>query len=239
MPVATVSSFSKRIIVKRFFLLLKMETKSVMIDDDLTDLSWLIQMNNSNGKQRHAFINEQKHSKIERMNKPLAVVNGQTNRSSVSTISPNYQYFNGENQCYSDHPYPNPSMKRKYDPSLTYDHQQPNKRFHCEPTFSTYPSVPISSDSFYYDPHPPPAPVQQQRPSRYMLLKNDPTLSETIPISTNFHEPMKLLEHDNLYSDDIEHLLDIFKNEVEMIGFDPVASTSTGDCLSSNEFCSY
>jgi hypothetical protein len=55
-----------------------------------------------------------------------------------------------------------------------------------------------------------------------------------------------MIEHENIYSDDIEHLLDIFKNEVEMIGLDPVATTSTGDCaidmghcLSSNEFCPY
>ena len=199
--------------------------------------------NNSHGKQRHSLPNEHKHdnkhSKTERMNKPLAIVNGQTIRSSLST----YPHFNEQNQFYTDQSFPNSTMKRKYDSSLSYDHHhhhhQPTKRFHGEQTLPMYPSAPLSSDSYYFD-HPP-TPVQQ-RSSRYMLLKNDPTLSETIPtthLSTNFHEPMKILEHENLYSDDIEHLLDIFKNEVEMLGFDPVASTSTGDCLSSNEFCSY
>ncbi|UJR30563.1 hypothetical protein I4U23_018092 [Adineta vaga] len=86
--------------------------------------------------------------------------------------------------------------------------------------------------------------------SRYMLLKNDPSLSDTIPsvhMPTNMNEPpIQMIEHENMYSDDIEHLLDIFKNEVEMIGLDPIATTSTGDCtldmghcLSSNQFCSY
>ena len=118
-----------------------------------------------------------------------------------------------------------------------------------------YSTPPLPSDSFYFDhpPPPPPLPTQQRTSipttSRYMLLKNDPTLSETIPtvpMSTNYNEPIQMIEHTDVYSDDIEHLLDIFKNEVEMSVFDPVASTSTGDCaidmghcLSSNEFCSY
>lgn len=195
--------------------------------------------NTSHGKQqqRHSLSNEHKHdqknSKTERTNKPLAIVNGQTIHSSVSTYSHNYPYFNEQNHFYSEQSFPNPSMKRKYDSSLGYpQQQQQTKRFHCEQTLPAYPSVPLSSNSYYFD----------QPSSRYMLLKNDPTLSQSIPtvhMSTNYTEPMKILEHENIYSDDIEHLLDIFKNEVEMIGLDPVASTSTGDCLSSNEFCSY
>jgi hypothetical protein len=114
-----------------------------------------------------------------------------------------------------------------------------------------YSTPPLPSDSFYFD-HPPVSTQQRTSiptTSRYMLLKNDPILAETIPpvhMSTNFNEPIKIIEHENIYSDDIEHLLDIFKNEVEMIGLDPVATTSTGDCaidmghcLSSNEFCPY
>jgi hypothetical protein len=144
-------------------------------------------------------------------------------------------------------------MKRKYDSSLSYHHHHHHqtKRFHSEQTIPVYPTPPLLSESFYFD-HPPSSTQQRTSiptTSRYMLLKNDPTLSDTIPtvhMSTNLNEPIKMIEHENIYSDDIEHLLDIFKNEVEMIGLDPIATTSTGDCtidmghcLSSNEFCPY
>jgi hypothetical protein len=254
MPVATVSFFnSEKTKQKINKCLIKIENKSVKIDDDLTDLSWLIQMNNNNNnnnnnKQRYSTSNEYNHenknTKIERINKPFAVVNGQTIRSSIPTYSHDHQYFNEENQFYSHQSFNNQTMKRKYDSSLSY-HQQ-EKRFHTEQTLPIHSTPPLSSESFYFD-HPPPS--TQQRTSRYMLLKNDPTLSDTIPsvhMSTNLHEPIKMIEHENIYSDDIEHLLDIFKNEVEMIGLDPIATTSTGDCvidmghcLSSNEFCPY
>ena len=53
-----------------------------------------------------------------------------------------------------------------------------------------------------------------------------------------------MLEDENIFCDDIDHLLDIFKNEVELIGFDSIGNSATssidiGHCLSSNEFCSY
>jgi hypothetical protein len=210
--------------------------------------------NNNNNKQRYSSPNEYKHDnkniKIERINKPFAVVNSQAIRSSVPTYSHDHQYFNEENQYYSHQSFNNQTIKRKYD-SYHHHHHHQAKRFHSEQTLPMYSTPPLSSDSFYFD-HP--TPLTQQRTSipttsRYMLLKNDPTLSDTIPtvhMSTNFNEPIKMIEHENIYSDDIEHLLDIFKNEVEMIGLDPVATTSTGDCaidmghcLSSNEFCPY
>jgi hypothetical protein len=213
--------------------------------------------NNNNNKQRYSTSNEYNHenknSKIERINKPFAVVNGQTIRSSIPTFSHDHQYFNEENQFYSHQSFNNQTMKRKYDSSLSYHHHHHHqtKRFHSEQTIPVYPTPPLLSESFYFD-HPPSSTQQRTSiptTSRYMLLKNDPTLSDTIPtvhMSTNLNEPIKMIEHENIYSDDIEHLLDIFKNEVEMIGLDPIATTSTGDCtidmghcLSSNEFCPY
>lgn len=205
--------------------------------------------NNNNTKPRYSttsneYHHENKNSKIERINKPLAVVNGQTNRSSIPQYSHDQQYYNDENQFYS-----NQSMKRKYDSSY-YSPSHQTKRFHSEQTYPMYPTLPLSSESYYFDHPPPSSSTQQQRTSRYMLFKNDPTLSDTMPnvhhLSTNLNEPIKLIEHENIYSDDIEHLLDIFKNEVDMIGLDPIATTSTGDCtidinhcLSSNDFCTY
>lgn len=268
MPVATVSHFYlENNTSRKNNCLFKIDTKSVKIDDDLTDLSWLIQMNNNNNtttnnnKQRHSTSNEYQHenknTKIERTNKPFAVVNGQTIRSSLPTYSHDYQYCNEENQFYPHQSFNNQTTKRKYDSSISYyspplhHHHQQTKRFHCEQTLPVYPTVPLSSESYYFD-HPPPSTQQRTSiptTSRYMLFKNDPTLSDTIPNvhrSTNLNEPMKIIEHENIYSDDIEHLLDIFKNEVEMIGLDPIATTSTGDCtldmghcLSSNDFCPY
>ncbi|CAF1675106.1 unnamed protein product [Adineta ricciae] len=173
-------------------------------------------------------------------------------RSALPTYtSHQQQYSNEENQYYSHHSFNNQTLKRKYDSSSTSYHQ--TKRFHSEQTLPIYPTPPVSSDSFYYDQTasllPPPMTQQRTMTSRYMLLKNDPSLSDTISsvhMSTHLNEPMQMIEHDNICSDDIEHLLDIFKNEVEMIGLDPIATTSTGDCtldmaqcLSSNEFCSY
>jgi hypothetical protein len=204
--------------------------------------------NNNNNKQRYSTSNdynsENKNKKIERLNKPFAVVNGQTIRPSIPTFSSDYQYSNEENQYYSHQSFNNQTIKRKFDSSLSYQHQA--KRFHSEQTLPIYPTPPLPSESFYFN-HPPSS--TQQRTSRYMLLKNDPSLSDTIPtvhMPTNLIEPIKMIEHDNIYSDDIEHLLDIFKNEVEMIGLDPIATTSTGDCaidmahcLSSNEYCPY
>lgn len=197
----------------------------------------------SSSSSSNDYHQENKSTKTERTSKPLAMVNGQPTRASKSTFSPpDHHYFYDENQFH-----PTQTMKRKYDSSISY--QQP-KRFHTEQTLPIYPtSHPLSSEPFYYD-HPPP-PMQQRPlpPPRYMLLKNDPALSDTIPpvrMSANSHEPLKMIEHENICSDDIEHLLDIFKNEVEMIGFDPIATTSTDDCplninhcLSTNDFCSY
>ncbi|CAF2939672.1 unnamed protein product [Rotaria sp. Silwood2] len=227
------------------------ETKSVKIDDDLTDLSWLIQMNNN--KQPFSISNVYKHEnrnrKIERINKPFAVVNGQTIRPSISTFSHDHQYSNEENQFYSQQSLNNQTMKRKFDSTLSYQHQP--KRFQSEQTLPIYPISSLSSESFYIDR--PPFCTQQRTSipttSRYMLLKNDPSLSDTIPtvhVSKNLNESIEMIEHKNIYSDDIEHLLDIFKNEVEMNGLDPVATTSAGDCaidfghcLPSNEYCPY
>ncbi|CAF1126000.1 unnamed protein product [Adineta steineri] len=235
------------------------ENKSVQIDDDLTDLSWLIQMNNTKQQQqqqRYSTSNEynnheNKNKKIERINKPFTVVNGQTIRSSIPAFTHNHQYSNEENQYYSHQSYHNQTSKRKFDSSTTssYHHHQ-TKRFHSEQILPIYPTQSLSSESFYFDySQPSTQQQQQQRTSRYMLLKNDPSLSDTLPtvhMPTNFNEPIQMIEHENIYTDDIEHLLDIFKNEVEMIGLDPIATTSTGDCtidmnhcLSSNEFCSY
>jgi len=208
--------------------------------------------NNNNNKQRHSTSNEYNHEnknrKIERINKPFAVVNGQTIRPSIPTFTHDHQYSNEENQFYSHQSFNNQTLKRKFD-SSSYHHQ--TKRLHSEQTLPFYSTQP---ESFYFD-HPPPSTQQQQRTSmlpitsRYMLLKGDPSLSDTLPtvhMPTNVNEPIRMIEHENIYSDDIEHLLDIFKNEVEMIGVDPIATTSTGDCaidmghcLSSNEFCLY
>ena len=112
------------------------------------------------------------------------------------------------------------------------------------------------SESFYLEQLPAPAPPPplpssatshtgvHRTTSRYMLFKNDPSLSDTL--ASDSVPSHGSLEHEHLYSDDIEHLLDIFKSEVEMIGMDPIATTSAGDypldmvhCLSANEFCSY
>ncbi|CAF1132910.1 unnamed protein product [Rotaria sordida] len=234
------------------------ETKSVKIDDDLTDLSWLIQMNNNNNNNNNkqpfsisnGYNHENRNKKIERINKPFAVVNGQTIRSSIPTFSRDHQYSNEENQFYSQQSLNNQTMKRKFDSTLSYHHHhhhQP-KRFQSEQTLPIHPISSLSSESFYINRSPSCIPQRTSMPttSRYMLLKNDPSLSDTIstvPMSTNLNESM---EHKNIYSDDIEHLLDIFKNEVEMIGLDPIATTSAGDCaidfghcLPSNEFCPY
>ncbi|CAF3484979.1 unnamed protein product [Rotaria sp. Silwood1] len=227
------------------------ETKSVKIDDDLTDLSWLIQMNNN--KQPFSISNvynhENRNRKIERINKPFAVVNGQTIRPSIPTFSHDHQYSNEENQFYPPQSLNNQTMKRKFDSSLSYHHQP--KRFQSEQILPIYPTSSLSSESFYIDR---PSFCTQQRTfipttSRHMLLKNNPSLSDTIStvhMSKNLNESMELMEHKNIYSDDIEHLLDIFKNEVEMIGLDPIATTSAGDgvvdfghCLPSNEFSPY
>ena len=140
-----------------------------------------------------------------------------------------------------------PAQKRKYDSSVS---SHSTKRFHGEQTLPIYPQA---SDYVYYD-QTSISNSTQRTPSlptssRYMLLKNDPSLSDTlvaVPTSNTYHSSTKILDDENLYAEDIEHLLDIFKNEVEMIGLDPIASTSTGDlpldmahCLSSNEFCTY
>lgn len=231
-----------------FFL--KVEMKRVQqVDDDLTDLSWLVQMNNSTEKQSFPEPNmEPKTKKYQRMPKPLTVINGPTSgssRSSFSAFSP-YQYSNEENHFVTQQSLIHAGMKRKCAPAVTY---HSTKRFHSEQTLPIYPTPP---ELIYYEPTAPitPPPSRVSTTSRYMLLKNDPSLSDTVPtvpMTTNhFHSSTKILEEENLYSDDIEHLLDIFKNEVEMIGLDPIASTSTGDgtldmshCLSSNEFCTY
>ncbi|CAF1202884.1 unnamed protein product [Rotaria magnacalcarata] len=242
------------------------ETKSVKVDDDLTDLSWLIQMNNN--KQRYSISNvynhENKNKKIERINKPFTVVNGQTIRSSIQTYSHDHQYSNEENQYYSQQSYNDQTIKRKFDSTLSYHHHHQPKRFLSGQTLPIYPTSSLPSESYYYN-HPTycTQPQQQQEQqqqqqqqrtsipttSRYMLLKNDPSLSDAMPtvhMSTNLNQSIGMIEHKNLYSDDIEDLLDIFKNEVQMIGIDPIATTSTGDCatdfghcLSSNEFCPY
>lgn len=225
------------------------------VDDDLTDLSWLIGLNNNT--QRYSIPNvynhENKNKKIERLNKPFTVVNGQTIRSSIPTYSHDHKYSNEENQYYTQQSSNDQMIKRKYDSTLLYHHQP--KRFHSEQTLATCPTSSLSSESFYYD-HQPSCTQQHQQQrtslpatSRYMLLKNDPSLADAMPnvhMPTNFNQSISMIEHKNIYSDDIEHLLDIFKNEVQMIGLDPVATTSTGDCaadfghcLSSNEFCPY
>lgn len=208
-------------------------------------------MNNSKQRSNEYNHENNKNKKIERINKPFAVVNGQTIRSSLPTFTHNHhQYSNEENQFYSNQSFNNQTLKRKFDSSSSSYHYQ-TKRFHSEQTLPIYPT---STESYYFD-HPPPSTQQHQQrtslpiTSRYMLLKDDPSLSDTIPtvhMPTNLNQPIQMIEHENIYSDDIEHLLDIFKNEVEMIGLDPIATTSTGDCvidmghcLSSNEFCPY
>lgn len=224
----------------------------MQIDDDLTDLSWLVHMNNPHPKARspvyHSSSHESKTKKSDRISKPLTVVNGQStlNRSSTSRSFPKH-YSNEENQYTSSSPPSYSSNKRKYD---VIDSSHCNKRFHAEQTLPVYP---MASDYFYYDQasssNSIPRTSVLPSSSRYMLLRNDPSLADTLPtlpVSNTYSSSNKLLEDENLYADDIEHLLDIFKNEVEMIGLDPVASTSTGDltldmahCLSSNEFCTY
>jgi len=181
-----------------------------------------------------------KSTKTERTNKPLAIVNGQKIRLTKPKLSPNHQYFHDETQYYTSQ-----SNKRKYDSSLVYQPQ--TKRFHSEQTLPIYPTnLPhSSSESYYYDHSVTSVPTT----SRCMLLKNDPTFANTSPmnhLSANSNETFQTIEQENIYSDDIEHLLDIFKNEVELIGLDPIATTSTSDCsldinhcLSTNEFCPY
>ena len=93
--------------------------------------------NHHQNKQRHTSSNEYKQenktNKIERTNKPLAVVNGQTIRPAIPIFPRDDQYFNEENQFYSRQSFNNQTMKRKYDPSLSYHHHhhhhQHAKRF--------------------------------------------------------------------------------------------------------------
>ena len=210
-----------------------------------------MQMNNN--KQRHStsneYKNESKGRKIERINKPFAVVNGQTLRSSISMHSYDHQYSNDENQFHSQQPLTNQAMKRKFDSSILYHHQ--TKRFHSGQTIPMYPTPSLPSESFYSD-HSSPSTqprISIQTTSRHMLLKNDPSLADTISTAhmpTNFNEPIEMIEGRSIYQDDIEHLLDIFKNEVEMIELGPKATTSISDyavdfghCLSSNEYSPY
>ena len=231
-----------------FLLFLKIAMKSVQVDDELTDLSWLVQMNHSNEKQSYPTFPEPnaetKTKKFQRMPKPLAVINGPTSSSSRASLSAlsHYQHANEENHFETHPSMIHPGVKRKCAPTIAY---HSTKRFHTEQTLPIYPTP---SELIYYEP-----PALASRPSttssRYMLLKNDPSLSDTVPtvpMNSHFHSSTMILEEDTLYSDDIEHLLDIFKNEVELIGLDPIASTSAGDgtldishCLSSNEFCTY
>lgn len=212
----------------------------------MTDLSWLVQLNGSKSRVPTAVESphESKSRKPERMNKPLAVVNGQAIRPSLpACTSHQQQYSNEENQCYSPPTLNSQPWKRKLDSAHT--HPRPTKRFHAEQTLPVYPPAPFASDSYYFEPAAPPSAHQRT----CLLLKNDPSLSETMPpvhLPANLSAPMQLLEHESIYSDDIEHLLDIFKHEVELIGLDPIASTSAGDCtldmghcVSSNDFCSY
>jgi hypothetical protein len=204
---------------------------NVRIDDELTDLSWLVKINNVQNKQRQTTSNSSSSTTMK--NKPLILLECQTMTNTCPSLTSHFQHQH--EYCHDD--------KRLFSSSTEFNHStlkrknntmntcKTSKRFQSEENRGFYHRA---SDFVYYDqttcvPH----------IGRYMLLKSDPTLSDTMSMSTAFVDN----ENQFYFDDDLEHLLDIFKNDIDTV---TLASTNTNDTssdrvhrLSTDEFYTY
>lgn len=182
-----------------------MPLKGCEVDDDLTDLSWLVGLNGSQQKSSSSS-NVNKCKKSDQLVKPLSVINGQT-------TSNRKRSNNDENGLISS----KSKSKRKLESNFEMEN---SKRFHNE---QTLPVFPATNNSILFDEN---------------STKNCSFFDENQRDSNKFQPAIGFADDENLFCEDLDHLLDIFHNELEQISFDPTTIDFT-QCFSTNEFSTF